>query len=137
MAIDYGKKRTGIAVSDPLQIIATGLDTIATPKLMEFLDEYLNKEEVSHIVFGDSANYDGTPSHVSDLVRSCIKKLEKKYTDIEYVLFDEHLTSIRAKQAILQSGAKKKKRRDKSLVDKVSAIIILQDYLEQTKYNKL
>lgn len=133
MAIDYGTKRTGIAVTDPLRLIAAPLDTVTTSDLFAFLAEYLSGEAVEKIVVGEPLHADGQPAQIHHLVIGFVRKLRKLYPDIEVVLHDERFTSEDARQVILQSGARKKKRRDKSLVDKVSAVLILQDYLESTQ----
>ena len=130
LAIDYGTKRTGLAVTDPLQIIANGLDTVATSELEDYLQRYLEQEEVEAIVVGEPFYPDGNPAQIHHLVVGFVRRLKKLFPDIEVVTHDERFTSEEAKQIILQSGAKKKKRRDKGLVDKVSAVLILQDYLE-------
>ena len=130
IAIDYGTKRTGLAVTDPLQIIANGLDTVATKDLEEYLRQYLNQEEVETIVVGEPFYPDGNPAQIHPQVIGFARRLKKLFPDIEVVTHDERYTSEEARQVILQSGARKKKRRDKSLVDKVSAVLILQDYLE-------
>ena len=130
LAIDYGTKRTGLAVTDPLQIIANGLDTVATSELEDYLQRYLEQEEVEAIVVGEPFYPDGNPAQIHHLVVGFVRRLKKLFPDIEVVTHDERYTSEEAKQVILQSGAKKKKRRDKGLVDKVSAVLILQDYLE-------
>ena len=130
LAIDYGTKKTGLAVTDPLQIIANGLDTVATQDLLGFLQDYFLQEEVEAIVIGEPLYPDGNPAQIHHLVVGLSRKLKKLYPEKEVVLHDERFSSEDAKRAILLSGAKKKKRRDKSLVDKISAVIILQDYLE-------
>jgi putative Holliday junction resolvase len=130
LAIDYGLKRTGIATTDPLQIIASGLDTVASEELLDFLDRYLSEEAVETIVLGEPLHADGAPAHLHHLVLELKTKLEKLFPEVNVVLQDERFSSREAKEVILRSGAKKKKRRDKGLVDKVSAAIILQDYLE-------
>ena len=130
LAIDYGTKRTGLAVTDPLQIIANGLDTVATQELEEYLKRYMDQEEVETIVVGEPFYPDGNPAQIHPQVIGFVRKLKKLFPDIEVVTHDERYNSEEAKQVILQSGAKKKKRRDKGLVDKVSAVLILQDYLE-------
>ena len=130
LAIDYGTKRTGLAVTDPLQIIANGLDTVATSELEDYLRRYLEQEEVEAIVVGEPFYPDGNPAQIHHLVVGFVRRLKKLFPDIEVVTHDESYTSEEAKQIILQSGAKRKKRRDKGLVDKVSAVLILQDYLE-------
>ncbi|MCG8327086.1 MAG: Holliday junction resolvase RuvX [Chitinophagales bacterium] len=133
LAIDYGTKRTGLAVTDPLQIIANGLDTVPTTDLLEYLSTYFQKEEVETIVLGEPLYPDGNPAQIHHLVIGFSRKLKKLYPDKEVVLHDERFTSEDAKRAILMSGAKRKKRQDKSLVDKISAVIILQDYMENTR----
>ncbi len=130
MAIDYGTKRTGIAVTDPLQIIPGGLDTLPTAELFEFLERYLSEEEVETIVVGEPLYPDGKPAQIHHLVVGFVRKLKKLFPGIEVVMQDERYTSEDAKRIIRQSGAKKKKRREKALVDQVSATLILRDYLE-------
>ncbi len=130
MSIDYGTKKTGIAVTDPLKIIANGLDTVPTNELMDFLDGYFFTETVEIIVFGTVMHADGTPGSNQEKINALMKNIQKKYPTIILTTFDESFTSERAKAIILQSGAKKKKRQDKSLVDKISAVLILQDYME-------
>jgi len=135
LAIDYGTKRTGLAVTDPLQIIANGLDTVATQKLEEYLKQYLEQEDVEAIVVGEPLHADGQPAQIHHLVVGLVRKLKKLFPNIEVVTHDERFTSEDAKMIIRQSGARKKKRQDKGLVDKISAVLILQDYLE-TKRNQ-
>ena len=130
VGIDYGTKRVGIAVTDPLQIIASGLTTVATKDIFTFLEDYLSKEAVECIVVGEPLNEDGSPSQIAHIVVGFIRKLQKHYPDIKIVTQDERYTSRVAKRIILQSGAKKKKRRNKALVDKVSAGLILQAYMD-------
>jgi len=131
LAIDYGTKRTGLAVTDPLQIIANGLDTVATPDLFAYLEDYLSREEVTLFVVGEPLHADGSPAQIAHLVVGFVRKLRKKYPDIPVEMIDERYTSEEAKLIIRNSGLKKKKRRDKSLVDKISAVLILQDYLDE------
>ena len=128
MAIDYGRKRTGIAVTDSLQIAAHGLSTLPTAQLMDFLKNYLVEEEVETIVVGLPHHPDGKPSSNADEIVRFSENL-KKSLGIDIVLFDESYTSKDARTLILASGAKKKKRRDKGLVDKIAAVLILQQYL--------
>lgn len=135
LAIDYGTKRTGIAVTDPLQIIASPLETIPTANLFEFLEAYLAQEEVETIVLGEPLHADGQPAQIHHLVVGVARKLRKAYPNVEIELWDERFTSEDAKKIILRSGAKKKKRRDKSLVDQVSASLILGDYMESKRTN--
>ncbi|MBK9017038.1 MAG: Holliday junction resolvase RuvX [Saprospiraceae bacterium] len=129
MGIDYGTKRTGIAVTDPLQIISSGLTTVPTHELFDFIAKYLKEEEVEAIVVGEPMYPDGNPAQIADQVKGFVNKLRKQYPDIQVFMQDERYTSEMAKQIILQSGANRKKRRDKALVDKVSAALILEDYL--------
>jgi putative Holliday junction resolvase len=131
LSIDYGTKRTGLAVSDPLQIIATGLDTVNTQDIFEYLQDYIDREEVETIVVGDPKYPDGNPAQIAHLVVGFVRKLQKMFPEIPIEMMDERYTSEEAKKIILQSGAKKKKRRDKGLVDKISAVLILQDYMEE------
>lgn len=130
MGIDYGTKRTGIAVTDPLQIIASGLTTIPTAEVFEFLAGYFQREEVEKIVVGEPLYPDGNPAQIAHLVKGFVNKLRKQFPDTEVVTHDERYTSEMAKGIILQSGITKKKRRDKSLVDQISAALILEDYLK-------
>lgn len=132
ISIDYGTKRVGLAVTDPLQIIATGLDTVPTANIFDYLAQYFQTEEVEKIVVGEPFNLDGTPSEVTPHIKGFITKLSKLYPTIPIDRQDERFTSVEARAAILQSGVKKKKRRDKTLVDKISAVIILQNYLNHT-----
>lgn len=117
-------------MSDPLQIIATGLDTIPTKDLLDFLKQYLEQEEVETFILGEPLHADGNPTQIHHLVIGLKRKLEKLYPKIPVILQDESYTSEEAKAIIRKSGVKKKKRRDKNLVDKVSAILILQEYME-------
>lgn len=134
LSIDYGAKRVGLAVTDPLQIIANGLDTVATPDLLDFLKEYLKGEEVETIVMGYPTQLDGSPAHITHLVDEFIEVLKKEFTGVKIAKQDERFTSFEAKKIILKSGARKKKRRDKALVDKISAVLILQAYMEANIY---
>ncbi|HYV92843.1 MAG TPA: Holliday junction resolvase RuvX [Chitinophagales bacterium] len=129
LAIDYGLKRTGIAVTDPLQIIATALQTVQTAGLMNFLGDYFKKEHVESVIVGEPKNMDNTPSEISKDVESFISELKKKFPDKKIIRVDERFTSKIAQQTIFNSGLNKKARRDKSLIDKISAVVILQSYL--------
>ncbi len=133
IGIDYGTKKIGLAVTDPLQIICSPLTTVPTREIFDFLEKYIAAEEVEGIVVGDSMNTDGTPSQIAHLVVGFIRKLEKLYPSLTIDTEDERFTSIEARQIILKSGAKQKKRRDKSLVDKVSASLILQSYMDRKR----
>ncbi len=129
MAIDYGAKRVGLAVSDTQRIIATALTTVETDKLFDFLDEYLKKEEVDEFIVGLAKQMNNTLSESSVYIEPFVLELEKKYPDKKIVRIDERFTSKIASKAILDSGAKKKQRQNKGLVDKVSAVILLQTYM--------
>ena len=130
MGIDYGTKRTGIAVTDPLQLIASGLTTVPTGELFDFLADYFQNEEVEKVVVGEPLYPDGNPAQIAHLVVGFVRKLKKKYPELEVVMQDERYTSNAAKEIIMQTGLKKKKRRDKALVDKIAAALILEDYLK-------
>ena len=130
LSIDYGTKKCGLAATDPLQIIVNGLTTIGTPDLEAFLEAYIRKEEVIKIVLGLPHHPDGNPSQLAPTIQKLALRLGNLFPGIEIVVHDESYTSKHAKQIILKSGLSKKKRRDKSLVDKVSAVLILQDYLQ-------
>lgn len=133
LSIDYGTKRTGIAVSDPLQIIASGLETVPTTTLFDFLANYFSTEEVETVVVGEPMHLDGQPAQIAHLVVSFVGELRKRYPQKEIVTWDERFTSEEAKRVIRDSGARQKKRRDKALVDKVSAVLILQDFMESRR----
>ena len=129
LCIDYGKKRTGIAVTDPLQIIATGLTTVDSWDLISFLKKYFQQEEVELIVIGDPKNFDNSDTHATPLVKEIIKKIEKEFPLMPITTIDERLTSKMAKQAMLDMGMKKKDRRNKKNVDEIAATIMLQEYM--------
>ncbi|MCB0836001.1 MAG: Holliday junction resolvase RuvX [Bacteroidetes bacterium] len=131
IAIDYGKKRTGLAWTDPLKMIATGIGSFDTAILDEKLKSLIDKEEIEAIVLGYPTRLDGTDSHVTEEVRTLKENLEKQYPQIRIHLWDERLTSKMAFQAMIDGGLKKKKRRDKHLVNEISAVIILQEFLQQ------
>ena len=130
IAIDYGGKRTGLAVTDPLQIIATGLTTIASNELIPFLKKYFSEEQVELIIIGLPKNWDESDTHGTPLVESAIKKIQKEFPDMPLTTVDERYTSKMAKDAMLEMGMKKKDRRDKKLVDEIAATIMLQEYLQ-------
>jgi putative Holliday junction resolvase len=134
MAIDYGQKRSGLAVSDPCKIIAGGLATVASVELMDFLMQYIITETVDLFVVGYPLQTNNSDSENMKHVTSFVKRLEKAIPHIPVEYVDERFTSLLAKKAMIDGGVKKKKRRDKALVDEVSAVIILQSYLE-SKYN--
>lgn len=130
LAIDYGMKRTGVAVTDELQIIATALDTVETSKLFEFLDKYISQNNIQEIVVGLPMRMHGEVGQLETEIQKFISKFKEKHSIIPVFRQDESFTSKMASQAIFQSGAKKKKRQDKALIDKISATIILQSYME-------
>ena len=134
LSIDYGKKRTGIAVSDPLQIIANGLTTVETSKLFEFLEDYLKKEEVESIIVGLPKQLNGQPSENMKRIEPFVNRLKKIYPKINIEYFDERFTSKLAHQAMIDGGLKKQDRRNKELVDEISATIILQGYMESRRF---
>lgn len=131
LAIDYGKKRTGIAVTDTLKIVANGLTTVPTHTLMDFLKQYIAKEPVELIIIGEPRRLDGTPSENMGRIRQFLGRFAKEMPDMPIKLWDERFTSTLAHKAILEGGVKKSVRRnDKALVDTVAATIILNDYLQ-------
>ena len=132
LSIDYGLKRTGLAVTDPLQIIATGLTTVESKELIPFLKDYFAKEEVELIIIGEPKNWDDTDTHATPLVEKCIKQLEKNFPKIPIKRVDEQYTSKMAKDAMLEMGLKKMQRRNKKLVDEIAATILLQEYMRST-----
>jgi putative Holliday junction resolvase len=129
MAIDYGLKRTGIAVTDPLQIIATGLTTVESPKLIVFLKEYMRTEVVELILMGEPKNWDDSDTHATPLVRQIVQRLLKEFPAVPLKMVDERFTSKLASRAMIEMGMKKKQRRNKALVDEIAATIMLQEYL--------
>lgn len=129
LAIDYGTKRTGIAVTDSLGIIAQPLDTVDTKQLERFLSDYFQREQVDVIVVGYPRQMNGQPSETMRYIEPLMGRLRHAYPEKKVVAYDERFTSVLAQRTILQSGIGKMARRDKSLVDKVSAAIILQDYM--------
>ncbi len=131
LSIDYGLKRTGLAVTDPLQIIATGLTTVESKQLIPFLKNYFLKEEVELIIIGEPKNWDDTDTHATPLVEKCIKNLQKNFPKIPIKKVDERYTSKMAKDSMLEMGLKKKQRRNKKLVDEIAATILLQEYLNR------
>ncbi|MFR9523175.1 MAG: Holliday junction resolvase RuvX [Rikenellaceae bacterium] len=135
LSIDYGTKRTGIAVSDPLQIIAGGLETVPTKELERWLANYFSSNEVSIIVIGKPSQMNGEPSATWKYIEPLAARLKAAYPTKEIVLHDERFTSVLAQRTILESGIGKMARRDKALVDKVSATIILQSYMDSLAYS--
>ncbi len=132
LCIDYGLKRSGIAATDPLKIAAFPVDTVDTDKLWDYILQYLSREEVEELVLGDARHHDGSDSIVTHELRAFAQKLAKLKPDLPIILTDESYSSAEAKEVILRSGVKKKKRRDKALVDRIAAVIILQRYLGHT-----
>ena len=126
LAIDYGIKRTGIAVTDPERIISTGLNT---PLLMQWLQDYCKKEQVDVFVVGEPKHMDNTPSQSARIIEPFVQKLAELFPDKEIARIDERFTSKMAFQAMIDGGLKKKQRQDKAMVDQVSATIMLQDYM--------
>jgi putative Holliday junction resolvase len=134
LAIDYGKKRTGIAVTDVLQIVANGLTTVETPGLEAFLADYIGRESVERIVVGHPKQMDNTDSENMKRITPFVNRLRKLYPTIPVELVDERFTSVLAHQAMLDGGLRRKARQNKALVDEISATIILQSYLESRQY---
>ena len=130
LAIDYGGKRTGIAVTDPLKLIATGLTTVPSVELVSFLKKYFQQEEVELIIIGLPVNWDESDTHGTPLVKAAIQKLQKEFPTMPIKTVDERYTSKMAKNAMLEMGLKKKDRRDKKLVDEIAATIMLQEFLQ-------
>lgn len=129
ICIDYGGKRTGLAVTDPLQIIATGLTTVESKTLIPFLKDYFAREPVELILIGEPKNWDDTATHATPLVENCIKNLQRNFPGMPIKKVDERYTSKMAKDAMLEMGMKKKDRRNKAFVDEIAAAIMLQEYL--------
>ena len=129
MAIDYGKVRTGLAVTDPVRIIATALTTVATPTLLPYIKDYCAREEVDLFVVGDAKRMDGSPSESAALIEPFVARLHEMFPDKEIARVDERFTSKMAFQTMIDSGLKKKDRRDKGMIDQIAATIMLQDYM--------
>ena len=137
LAIDYGRKRCGIAVTDPLKIIANGLETVATHKLMDFLTDYMSREQVELIVIGLPTQLNGEPSESMKYITPFINLLKKVMPDMPIEMVDERFTSTIAHQAMIDGGMKKSDRRDKARVDTIAASIILNDYLQSLQFKGL
>lgn len=131
IAIDYGGKRVGIAVTDPSQIIASGLTTVHSQDVIKFLGDYCANEEVSTIVIGEPKQMDNTPSESAEMINNFVTHLKRKFPNLRIERMDERFTSKLAMQTMIASGLKKKARQNKELVDEISATIILQSYMEQ------
>ncbi|MBU3855296.1 MULTISPECIES: Holliday junction resolvase RuvX [Bacteroides] len=133
LAIDYGRKRTGIAVTDPMQIIANGLTTVPTGELMDFLLDYMKREKVERIIIGHPKQMNNQDSESMKYIVPFVNRLKKVLPDVPLEMVDERFTSVLAHQAMLAGGLKKKDRQNKALVDEISATIILQSYLESKR----
>ena len=133
LAIDYGRKRTGLAVTDPLQIIAGGLATVATSELFDYLQAYIAREQVEMIVIGEPRQPNGEPSENLARVQQFVNRWRKVVPQVPIQFYDERFTSVLAHQAMLDGGLKKKARQNKGLVDEISATIILEDYMRSRK----
>jgi len=133
LAIDFGVKRTGIAVTDELQIIASGLTTVPTDELLSFLENYFNEEDVALVIVGEPKRMNNENSAVESSILEFINKFETKFSDIPLQRVDERFTSKMAFQTMIDGGLKRKQRKDKGLIDKISATIILQSYLYYQK----
>ena len=133
LSIDYGLKRTGLAVTDPLKIIATGLTTVDSKELLSFLKNYFAKEEVELILIGEPKNWDDTDTHATPLVKKIIQELQKNFPMIPVKKIDERFTSKMAFQAMIDGGMSKKDRQNKATIDTISATILLQDFMENFK----
>lgn len=130
LAIDYGRKRSGVAVTDPLQIIAGNLATVPTHTLMQFIKDYIAREQVDRIVIGQPSQLNGQPSESMKYITPFVNRLKSELPDMPIVMYDERFTSAIAHQAMIDGGMKKSDRRDKSQVDAIAATIILNDYLQ-------
>ena len=133
MAIDLGRKRCGIAVTDPLQIIANGLTTVASAQVVDFVLNYLKQEEVETLVIGEPKDMKNNPSDCSKYIDPIVNRLKKLLPTMNIVRYDERFTSVMAHQTMIDAGLKKSKRKDKELVDTIAATIILQSYMESIK----
>lgn len=133
LSIDFGKKRTGLAVTDPLQLIAGGLATVATSELFDFLQQYVAREPVERIVIGEPRQPNGQPSENLQRVQQFVNRWRKAVPEIPIEYYDERFTSVLAHRAMIDGGLKKKARQDKALVDEISATIILEDYMRSRK----
>lgn len=133
LAIDYGQKRTGIAITDEMQMIASGLTTIDSPKAIAFLTDYFAKEKVERVLIGEPKQMNGLPSESAPLIEVFVEKFRVQFPDMQLERVDERFTSKMAFQTMIDSGLKKKQRQDKALIDEISATIMLQDYLSRKK----
>lgn len=133
LAIDYGRKRTGLAVTDSLQLIPGGLDTVPSHELLKFLEDYFRKESVERVVVGLPKQMNNLPSESMKYIEPFVRTFKKKWPDMPVEYYDERFTSVLAHQTMLEAGLKKKDRQNKALVDEISAVIILQSYLESKR----
>lgn len=136
LAIDYGRKRTGLAVTDELQLIATGLSTVETPKLLPYLQNYLRQEHVERFVVGEAKRLSGQPSESAQYIEPFVATLQKLYPDIPIDRIDERFTSKIAFQTMIDGGLSRKQRQNKALIDTLSAVIILQSWMQAQDINK-
>jgi putative Holliday junction resolvase len=136
LAIDYGKKRVGLAVSDPMKIIATRLTTVSTDEIWNFLEDYLVREEVDLVLVGYPRRLNNEPSEAIHYINPFLKKFQSKFNKLPIKLMDERFSSKLAFQAMIDAGVKRNQRRNKAVIDGVSATIILQSHLEEQKYIK-
>lgn len=137
LAIDYGLKRTGVAVSDPLRLIAGGLDTIPTASLEAWIAQYMAANDVDIIVVGKPTQMNGTPSQSWAAIEPFVARLRERFPNVRVVLHDERFTSVLAHRAMIDGGMKKMARRDKAVVDKISATIILQSFMDSLAYKQM
>ena len=131
IAIDYGRVRTGLAVTDPMRIIATALSTVETPTLLQYLKDYCAREEVDEFVVGEARRMDGSPSESMQYIEPFVERLKALFPDKKVSRIDERFTSKMAFQTMIDSGLRKKQRRDKGMIDQIAATIMLQDYMKQ------
>jgi len=134
LGIDYGRKRTGVAVTDPLKIVASALDTVPTHQLLQFIKDYVAREAVERIVVGQPTQLNGEPSESMKYIAPFIKRLQQELPQMPVTLYDERFTSTLAHRSMIDGGMKKSDRRDKSRVDTIAATIILNDYLQSIQY---
>ena len=133
MAIDYGTKRVGIAVTDPQKIIATGLTTVHSKDLIDYLKKYFSAEQVERVIVGEPKQMSGEPSQITPQIENFLKRFKKEFVSMPVERIDERFTSKLAMQSLIDSGVKKQDRRNKELIDMTSAVILLQSYMETTK----
>ena len=134
LSIDYGRKRTGLAVTDPSQIIAGGLATVSTSTLFDFLSEYVSREQVERIIIGEPRQMNGQPSENYERARQFANRWRNAHPNLPIEFFDERFTSVLAHKAMLEGGLRKKARQDKALVVEISATILLEDYMRSKKF---